>query len=369
MAGIYIHIPFCRQICNYCDFHHSASLLRVDEIVASLAQELRERVDFMPRDCEVETIYFGGGTPSILPPSQIGLLIDICCELWGPRARFREITLEANPEDLTEQYLSDLQKVGVNRLSIGIQSFDDEHLKLMNRRHSADQAQQAVELARKIGFDNITIDLMYGLPFMSPQQWSHNIQQAVELGVDHISAYHLTVEPRTVFGKRKLQGVDDGVSELHFAMLREALLQAGYEHYEVSNFAQPNKRSIHNSNYWMGVPYLGIGPSAHSFDGHQKRCWNPSSNKQYLEGVGAEYEILSPTDKRNEMVMTRLRTADGLHLNQIEDPSERERIISKAQSWINRGKMQLMEQDGDLRLFILPQYFLISDSVIADFFE
>lgn len=369
MAGIYIHIPFCRHICNYCDFHHSASLLRMDEMVGALVDEIKSRAYFLGRRAVVETIYFGGGTPSVLSPSQVGLLIDTCREVWGPQAGSREITLEANPEDLTYDYLSALLKVGVNRLSVGIQSFEDEHLRLMNRHHSGLQAIEAVALARAAGFNNVTIDLIYGIPFMTQEQWGRNLDMAVESGADHISAYHLTIEPLTVFGKRGLSGVQDSVSEEHFAMLRHALLGAGYEHYEVSNFARPDKRSIHNSNYWSGVPYLGIGPSAHSYDGVDVRCWNPSSNKQYLDGATPDYETLTLADRVNEMVMTRLRTSDGIFIDRIDDKNLRERLINTAQKWIKLGQMKYVSDGRGERLFILPQYFLISDSVIADFFE
>lgn len=370
MAGIYIHIPFCRHICNYCDFHHSASLLRTDEMVSCLVEEIKRRANFLAPDAKVDTIYFGGGTPSVLSPNQIGLLLDTCRQIWGADAGSKETTLEANPEDLTSDYLSALQAIGINRLSIGIQSFDDEHLRLMNRRHSGGQAIEAVRSAVAAGFHNITIDLIYGLPFMTNNQWQNNLDKALELGVDHISAYHLTIEPHTVFGKQGLKGVDDSVSETHFRMLRKTLLGAGYEHYEVSNFAQPARRSIHNSNYWSGVPYLGVGPSAHSFNGADTRSWNPSSNKQYMEGAALQHETLTPRDHHNEMVMTRLRTSDGISLDSLpEDSLLLQEIMHTAEKWIKQGKMVINTTHTGRHLSILPQYFLISDSIIADFFE
>lgn len=314
----------------------------------------------------IDTIYFGGGTPSVLSPAQVGILLDTSKDIWGPTAGHQEITLEANPEDLTPTYLEALLKAGINRLSIGIQSFDNKHLALMNRRHTGAQAAQAVRMARAAGFANITVDLIYGLPFMSADQWRGNVERVVDLAVEHVSAYHLGIERRTVFGKRGLQEVTQEVSDEHFRVLQEVLLGGGYEHYEISNFARPGCRSIHNSGYWSGVPYLGIGPSAHSFDGVDLRCWNPSSNKQYLEGQGAECEKLSAKDRRNEMVMTRLRTADGIFVDKIEDQAFKARLLDSAQKWLDRGWM-VLRADGWLS--ILPEYFLVSDGVIADFFE
>ena len=350
---VYIHIPFCRKICNYCDFHHSASLLRVDEMVDAIERELRIRHDFI---ASTKTLYFGGGTPSVCSAQQLKRLIDTVRELWNV-SQFEELTLEANPEDCTTDYLEALRALGVNRLSIGIQSFTDEHLEKMNRRHSSAQAVRAVRNAREVGFNNITIDLMYGLPFMTTEQWHSNLAQALELGVEHISAYHLTIEPNTIFGKRGLQAVDESISDEQFEMLHKTLTRSGYEHYEVSNFAREGFRALHNSGYWQGIPYLGVGASAHSFDGCDRREWNVISNKLYLEGAPRTQECLTEQDTHNEFLMTRLRTADGFSKSDYEQRFDRKILPSQGLNIV-----------GD-RVFIEAKDFLISDKIIASLFE
>lgn len=349
---IYIHIPFCKQICNYCDFHHSASLLKIDQHIQAIEQEIIQRHQLINNP---KTMYFGGGTPSLANPTQIAGLINRCKELYNVR-EFEELTLEANPEDLNPQYLDALINTGVNRLSIGIQSLNDDHLKLMNRRHSAQTARQAIHDARRAGFKNITIDLMYGLPFMNNEQWRNNIKAAIELDVEHISAYHLTIEPKTVFGKRGLQPVDERVSEENFRDIHTLLIDAGYEHYEVSNFARPARRAIHNSGYWHGEAYLGVGASAHSYDGERKRFWNVSSNKLYLEGVECEVEMLSDSDLHNEYVMTRLRCSDGFSVDEYRERFARE-VPNVDGLLIENGIARIDSAD-----------FLISDAIIASLF-
>lgn len=365
MSGIYIHIPFCRQICRYCDFHHSASLARKGEMLAAISHELEDRRGEIAAG-SVRTLYFGGGTPSVCSPEEIGSLVRQVREVWGVKA-FEEVTLEANPDDLTPEYLSRLRAVGIDRLSIGIQSFHDRHLERMNRRHTAQAATEAVLDAQRAGFGNITIDLIYGLPWMTPKEWQHNLGRAVSLGVQHISAYHLTIEPRTVFGKQGLQPVDEAASELHFRMLRETLLKAGFEHYEVSNFALPGFRARHNSSYWQGEPYLGVGPSAHSYDGAGCRSWNVASNKLYLEGAPRETERLSPTDLLNEYLMTRLRTSDGISLEYLGarfGTVEAARIEDRCGDFVASGDMRRTVEG-----FAIPaERFLVSDFLIAELF-
>lgn len=351
---IYIHIPFCRSICNYCDFHHTASLANVDSVVRKISEELHSRQDYLTRD-QVQTIYFGGGTPSVLRADQIGAFIQQIKQQWGVDL-FREVTIEANPDDITADYATALLHAGVDRISLGVQSFNDQHLQLMNRRHSANQAIEAVETLQKGGFDNVTIDLIYAMPFLSDEQWSDNLKLALELGVQHISAYHLTIEAKTAFGKQKLTPVDDSTSRRHFQMLREALLSAGFEHYEVSNFALSGLRAIHNGAYWDDKPYLGVGPAAHSYNGTE-RSWNVASNRQYLAGAAPQIERLSATDKYNERLMTRLRTSDGLANPDVE-------LIGKAQKFIAQGTLA-MENDV---LRIPAEHFLISDYIISDLF-
>lgn len=350
---IYVHIPFCRQICSYCDFHHSASLLRRDEMVCAIENELRTRRDFVDK---VKTLYFGGGTPSVCSVEQIGGLISLVRELWSVDT-FDELTLEANPEDLTSEYLDGLLRAGVNRLSIGIQSFHADHLQKMNRRHSPSHAIDAVKRAQAAGFDNITIDLIYGLPWLTMEQWGYNIETAIGLDIQHISAYHLTIEPRTVLGKQRLEPVADSVSIEHYELLRERLTQAGYEHYEVSNFAHEGRRAIHNSGYWHGEAYLGVGPSAHSFDGSDTRHWNVSSNKLYLEGNPGQSETLTPTDHHNEYLMTRLRTSDGFRIAEYESRFATHFVPAKG----------IITNDGYAR--ITPKDLLIADSIISSMFR
>lgn len=365
MSGIYIHIPFCRQICHYCDFHHSASLARKGEMLVAIRRELDDRRAEIASG-SVRTLYFGGGTPSVCTPEEIGSLVRQVRDLWEVDG-FEEVTLEANPDDLTPEYLAGLRTVGIDRLSIGIQSFHDAHLERMNRRHTAQAAVEAVQDAQRAGFGNITIDLIYGLPWMIPQEWQYNLDQAVALDVQHISAYHLTIEPRTVFGKQGMQSVDEAASELHFAMLRETLLKAGFEHYEVSNFALPGFRARHNSSYWQGEPYLGAGPSAHSYDGAGRRSWNVASNKLYLEGTPRETERLSQTDLLNEYLMTRLRTADGISLEYLAarfGAAEADRVAARCRDFVASGDM-CRTPDG---FAIPPERFLVSDFLIAELF-
>lgn len=366
MSGIYIHIPFCRQICHYCDFHHSASLALKEEMIAAIGRELAVRQDEIEPG-SVKTLYFGGGTPSACTPDEIGGLVRQVRELWNAD-RFDEVTLEANPDDLTPEYLDGLQRAGIDRLSIGIQSFHDAHLQRMNRRHTAASAVEAVRNARQAGFGNITIDLIYGLPGMTPGEWQYNLDKAVSLGVQHLSAYHLTVEPRTVFGRQGLQPADEATSELHFGMLRERLVQAGFEHYEVSNFALPGCRARHNASYWHGEPYLGAGPSAHSYDGKDCRSWNVASNKLYLEGAPREEERLTPTDRLNEYLMTRLRTAEGISTNHLAahfGEKQASRITARCNDFICSDDMRRTPSGFAIR----PERFLISDFLISELFE
>lgn len=365
MSGIYIHIPFCHQICHYCDFHHSASLTAKPQMLDAIGRELAVRQDeIMPGS--VRTLYFGGGTPSVCTPGEISALVQQVQELWQA-GTFDEVTLEANPDDLTPKYLAKLREAGIDRLSIGIQSFHDKHLQQMNRRHTAAAAIQAVQDAQAAGFANITVDLIYGLPWMTPEEWQYNIEKAIALNIQHISAYHLTIEPKTVFGKRGLQTVPDDISQLHFDMLRAALTEAGFEHYEVSNFALLGFRAQHNGSYWQGEPYLGAGPSAHSYDGIGCRSWNVSSNKLYLEGTPQEKEFLTETDLLNEYLMTRLRTSDGISYPCLADrfgEAEACRIERRCADFIASGEMIRTDRGCAIR----PEYFLISDFLIGELF-
>ena len=323
MSGIYIHIPFCKQACNYCDFHFSTSMKKKEEMVLALAKEIKLRKNEFQGEV-VETIYFGGGTPSRLQIAEIKLLIDSVYHNFNV-AKNPEITLEANPDDLAEEYLIQLSNIRINRLSIGIQSFFEEDLKMMNRAHNSEEAKACLQIATRY-FDNISVDLIYGIPGLSNEKWTENIETALSFGIPHISSYALTVEPKTALKKLiengKIAAPKDEIAAEHFSILVKKLEENGFIHYELSNFGKENYFSKNNSAYWLGKKYIGIGPSAHSFDG-EKRSWNVSNNSTYLKTIAenklpSESEILTKTDRYNEYVMTGLRTIWGISLDRIE---------------------------------------------------
>ena len=325
MAGIYIHIPFCKQACTYCNFHFSTNLDLQNDFTAALLKEVELRKAYIQGEI-VETIYFGGGTPSLLSSQAISQILD------AVNNRFRigqnpEITLETNPDDMDLHRLGVWRKAGINRLSIGIQSFFTEDLVWMNRAHNGDQAIQAVENARKAGFDNFSLDLIYGSPGLTDEKWDINLQKAISLEPTHMSCYALTVESKTVLQDmiktKKTVAMDPEKQAGQFLTGVQKLEAAGFEHYEISNFARPGKRSRHNSSYWQSKNYLGLGPSAHSFDG-TSRQWNVSNNAIYIKSLMAgklsfESENLLPRDLLNEYIMTSLRTAEGLDLQHVTE--------------------------------------------------
>jgi oxygen-independent coproporphyrinogen-3 oxidase len=324
VAGIYIHIPFCKQACNYCDFHFATTLRQKDPMIQALIKELELRANELSNEY-VETIYFGGGTPSILPIEDLATILSTVHRLFHV-VQTPELTLEANPDDISITQLQAWKSLGVNRLSIGIQSFHEEDLRWMNRAHNTDEALQCVQLANQAGITDISIDLIYGLPNSSFEKWNENLQKALALNVPHISAYGLTIEPQTNFGYLhkvgKLKEITDDDANEQFDLLVETLTKHGYEHYEISNFALPNRYSKHNTSYWQGKKYLGIGPSAHSFNGHS-RSWNSANNRKYtttiLNGkLPTITEELSSFDKYNDFILTQLRTKWGVNLNQIK---------------------------------------------------
>ena len=323
MSGIYIHIPFCKQACHYCDFHFSTSMKKKDEMVLALAKEIQLRKKEFQNDV-VETIYFGGGTPSVLTIEDLRLLIDEVYKHYNV-AENPEITVEANPDDLDHETIRQLANSSINRLSIGIQSFFEDDLKMMNRAHNAEEAKNCLEEATKY-FDNISLDLIYGIPGMSNEKWIQNIETALSFGIPHISSYALTVEPKTALHSFIQKGIisapEDEVAQEHFEILVEKLEEAGFIHYELSNFGKENYFSKNNSSYWLGKKYIGIGPSAHSYDG-EKRGWNVSNNSIYIKSIQEgklplETETLSKTDRYNEYVMTGLRTIWGISLDRIQ---------------------------------------------------
>lgn len=331
MSGIYIHIPFCKQACHYCDFHFSTSMKKKEEMVLALAKEIEMRKSEFQNEL-VETIYFGGGTPSILTIDDIRFLINSVYKHYKV-VENPEITLEANPDDLsdwlsfrdTRNLFEEVKAIGVNRLSIGVQSFFEDDLELMNRAHNSAEAKKCLEFATQ-HFDNISIDLIYGMPSMSNEKWLQNIETALSFNIPHISSYALTVEPKTALHKMIKSGaipkLDDDLAQQHFHILIDKLQENGFVHYELSNFGKPDYFSKNNTAYWLGKKYIGIGPSAHSYDG-ESRSWNIANNSLYLKAIAenklpSETEILSETDRYNEYIMTGLRTIWGVSLERIE---------------------------------------------------
>lgn len=370
MSGIYIHIPFCKRICGYCDFYKCTTVSLLGRYTTALCGELDARNSVLT-DRTVRTIYFGGGTPSLLPPSFFKEFIERTSQCFDCSA-LSEVTVEANPDDLSEEYLARLSDTPVNRLSIGIQSFDDDELRFMNRRHTAQQAVEAVRNAQNAGFHNISIDLMYGLPCSDNARWQRTLDTALTLEVQHISAYHLTFEQRTRFGAMLRRGtlsqVDESVSEQQYDITHRTLTEAGFDHYEISNFALPGYRALHNSAYWNNVQYLGLGAAAHSFDGTH-RVWCASDVKRYVEGCDDLYtsETLTDDQRYDEYVMTRLRTAEGIDIHDLEQrfgAYKLQYFRNMAERFTAGG--ELLDDGSTVR--IPPQHFLISDSIICELF-
>jgi oxygen-independent coproporphyrinogen-3 oxidase len=372
MAGIYIHIPFCRKRCYYCDFFKSTDLSQKTRLLEGMKRELVSRSHELETD-EINTIYLGGGTPSVLKIGELKDLLEIIRQNYtvSPDA---EITMEANPDDLTEGNLAALRTIGFNRLSMGIQSFADQDLKLMNRRHTASQAIQCVKWAKKAGFLNLSIDLIYGLPNQSLGEWEHNVRMAVELDVQHISAYNLTYHEGTVFYEQLKKGIlkelPDELSLQQFELLIRILKEAGFEHYEISNFCKPGFYSQHNSSYWKSKKYLGIGPSAHSYD-LQTRRWNVSSVSKYIQGVEndelySETELLSEQDRYNDFIITGLRTMWGISEDSIQTgfPVKYLHHFQKSrEKYLQSG--HLTQIDETIRLS--SDGLFISDRIMTDF--
>ena len=371
-AGIYIHIPFCKQACHYCDFHFSTSLKKKDEMILALAKEIEMRKSEFQNEI-VETIYFGGGTPSILPISDLKFLIDEVYRNYKV-AENPEITVEANPDDLSEERIIELSKNKVNRLSIGIQSFFEDDLKLMNRAHNSEEAQKCLEIATQY-FDNISLDLIYGIPGSSNEKWKQNIEKALSFGIPHISSYALTVEPKTALDKFIQKGIikapDDEVVQEQFHILVATLKENGFIHYELSNFSKPDYFSKNNSSYWLGKKYIGIGPSAHSYDG-KNRGWNISNNGLYIKSIQAneipiETENLTETDRYNEYIMTGLRTIWGVSLARIE-----QEFGEKFLTYLNNQSVKFIADDllslSDGILTTTKKGKFLTDGIASDLF-
>lgn len=373
MSGIYIHIPYCKQACHYCDFHFSTNLGTADRMLAAIEKEIELRKDYLKHQ-DVDTIYFGGGTPSIVSEEWLTRLLTLFNASFNV-SKTAEITIEANPDDLTKQKLQTLKQAGFNRLSIGIQTFDPELLTFLNRAHNATQALDCVPTAQQEGFDNISIDLIYAIPGLSIEDWETEIQRTLSLQVQHISTYSLTIEPRTVFGHRakkgELEPVSDDVAALQFETMVKLLKAAGFDHYEVSNFGLPNYYSQHNTSYWRQVPYLGLGPGAHSFDGTHRQ-YSVSNNMKYIRTIEAgalpvEKDILTPTDRLNEYLMTGLRTKWGIDLNKIKEQYN-QNLIKDYGAFIGQLEKEghlILEQEN---LVLTASGFLLADKIAEELF-
>jgi oxygen-independent coproporphyrinogen-3 oxidase len=373
MAGLYLHIPFCRQACRYCDFFFSVSVRYVEDFVDSLVMELEHRAEEIP-GAVMESLYLGGGTPSVLSGEHLDRILDVVKANYA-FSEDSEWTLEGNPDDLSPDYLGKLKELGFNRISIGIQSFHPQDLELMRRSHNSAQAVQSVEDAATAGFETITLDLIYGIPGQSLNAWEENIQRALSLPVLHISAYHLSFETGTVFDhwrkKGRLSPVEEEESLQQYALLREKLLDKGFDHYEISNFAREQKRSRHNLIYWSGKPYLGLGPSAHSFDGH-RRSWNVSSLKKYMEGIATgnkvrETEDLTVEEKYHDYLITALRTrwgADPAYIEARFGQKFSDYFRRKCDSFLVAGSMERVAD----RVVIHPNHWLIADHILRELF-
>lgn len=373
MAGIYLHIPFCKKACHYCNFHFSTAVQQMPAMIEAIKTEARLQQSYLTE--KVNTIYFGGGTPSLLPGDAISSLLD-CLRKTFYVAADAEITLEANPDDIVAGKPGAWKTAGVNRLSIGIQSFFEQDLRWMNRAHDATQAVNAVQYARDAGFSNITIDLIYGTPGLSDENWAANINTAITLGIPHLSCYALTVEPKTALDKmirtNKTAAVDAEQQARHFALLTSTLANAGFEQYEISNFAKPGFRSRHNSSYWQGAHYLGLGPAAHSFNG-SSRQWNISNNSLYIQSIERgtvpfEKEILTPAQQLNEYIMTSLRTVEGLDLHRVAvnwGDSKARYLAEASRKHLTGG---YLFQNGDVLQLTASGKFL-ADGIAADLFS
>ena len=371
MAGIYVHIPFCRQKCYYCDFYKTVNTSLTKKFISALENEIVQRKDYLEGEL-IETIYFGGGTPSVLNENELTGILDFLHKHFNVSTT-AEITFEANPDDLTVEYLNDIYRAGIRRLSIGIQSFQNEFLKKMNRRHDANQAIGAVENAAKTGFKDISVDLIYGLPGLTHDNWNADLNRVFQLPVQHLSAYHLTYHKGTPFytwlKKGTLKALNENESIRQFQTLIQMAKENGFEQYEISNFAKDQKYSKHNSSYWMGVKYLGLGPSAHSFNGIS-RSWNVSHIESYIKAVAAwlpysEEEILSENNRYNEYILTRIRTIWGVLIEDIITGFGIEKAIYFQQNIEKYITSDLVKQQSGIYTLTEKGMF-VSDEIMAN---
>lgn len=377
MAGIYLHIPFCKQKCTYCNFHFSTQTKKKTEFVQALLQEIALQKDYL-QGATIETVYFGGGTPSLLTIEEVADIMDTLEKNFGfNKKELKECCFEVNPDDMNTEYLLALKNLGINRLSIGIQSFKESDLKYMNRAHNMEQSMNAIDIALGTGFDNISIDLIYGTPGLTNEEWLATLHKAIALKVPHISAYALTVEPQTKLDydikNKKTPAVSEELAAQHFTMLVATLLANGYEQYEISNFSLPGRYAVHNTNYWKQKKYLGLGPSAHSFNG-ETRQWNIANNQLYITSINKqqiiplEVETLSNDDKFNEYVMTSSRTQWGIDLQYIIrqfGKSYYDFILLNVQEHINKKHALLKDE----KIVLINEGKLFADQIASSLFH
>lgn len=372
MAGLYIHIPFCKQACHYCDFHFSTNLQLINPVVEGILLELELRKNYLKGEA-VDTVYFGGGTPSLLPANALEQILEQVAQIFpGEKS---EVTLEANPDDLNFDSLATWKSLGIDRLSLGIQSFQDEILTAYNRVHNSKQAKQAIQLGRAAGFEKFSIDLMYGYPHANHDLWKKDLEEALTLDPGHLSAYSLTVEPKTTLGnwvkKGKFIPAEEEFVAQQFEWLQEQCEQAGYLQYEISNFCRSNQGAIHNSNYWKRIPYLGLGPSAHSFDGHT-RGYNPPSNPNYIKTLVAGklpfvVEPLEKDESINEEILTSLRTSWGLNTASLADRYHLDLFQIKEAALTKLTALGLIHVEGKT-LTLTRKGKLLADSIASEIF-
>ena len=373
MSGIYLHIPFCKSKCAYCNFFSLVTEKKMDDYVSALKKEIINRKSYLGDDV-VKTIYFGGGTPSLLPVKYVDEILELLHENYNIISN-PEVTLEINPDTIDKDKMLALKHLGVNRMSVGIQSFNDDDLRYLGRRHDSRHALQVLDDLSSVGFDRITLDLIYGMPTLTEEKWNHNLDIFFSTGISHLSAYALTVEPKTILGqkieKEELQEVSEEETIRHYNILVERTKENGFEHYEISNFAKEGCRSQHNSIYWQDVKYLGLGPSAHSYDGNSRQ-WNVSNLTKYMQlvedsGEYYEKEILALDDKYNEYVMTSLRTSWGCNAEKIErdyGKSYTQHFLKNIKKYLDSGIMLMKDNN-----FILTdEGMLFADGIAADLF-
>jgi len=376
LAGIYIHIPFCRQACTYCNFFFSTSLKQKESFLSALHQEILLPQDFIAHTETIDTIYFGGGTPSLLKKEELQTIINTITKKFSVDNK-AEITLEANPDDINETIVKEWMNMGINRLSLGIQSFSEAELKWMNRAHNATDSLKSIDMIKNAGIENFSVDLIFGSPLLSDNELKENATIIIEKNIPHISCYALTVEPKTTLHHlvktNQSAPIDSEKQASQFLILSDLLESAGYEHYEISNYAKPGMRSKHNSSYWKGKAYYGFGPSAHSYDGYNKRRWNIANNALYIENIMKEEvvfeeELLTETQQINEFIMISIRTTEGIHLERVEQKFGKEKannLLKKCSELIQSEKIHVKNNNI---ITLTKEGKLFADGIASELF-